>query len=238
MKNIPVVILNKDRLNPLKLLVDSLHQRGYENIIIIDNESSYEPLLEWYRTSKINVFHNTIAKTLFDTGTFYRLAMEIRHPLFSEIVRGHYVFTDSDVVPEECVPSDFIEHMIEVCDEFSIHKVGLSLRIDDLPDTESGKVFYDMEKGFWENTISHPKYTLYKAGVDTTFAVYHPNSPPLLNMNAIRMGGNYIAKHLPWYYDINNLPDDEAYYLKRLQPNRGPTHSMKVKTQLENMGRL
>lgn len=238
MKNIPIVILNKDRLNPLRMLVDALHKRNYENIIIIDNESSYQPLLDWYKTSRVKVFHNTFNETLFDTGTFYRLAMEMRYPPFVDIVRGHYVFTDSDVVPDDCVPADFIEHMIEVCNEFSVHKVGLSLRIDDLPNTESGRLFYNMEKGYWENTIPHSKYTLYRAGVDTTFALYHPNSPPLLNMNVIRMGGNYIARHLPWYYDINNLPDDEMYYLQKLKPNRGPTHSMKVKERLEDMGKL
>jgi hypothetical protein len=89
-----------------------------------------------------------------------------------------------------------------------------------------------MEKGFWEDMIPHPKYKLYRAGVDTTFAVYYPNSLPLLDMNCIRMGGSYVAKHMPWYYDINNLPDDEAYYLKNLKPKRGPTHSMMVKQTL------
>jgi hypothetical protein len=85
--------------------------------------------LEWYRESNIEVFYNNIPETLYDTGTFYRLAFEIKHKRFIDIVKNYYVFTDSDVIPEDEVPYDFIEHMIEVCSEFSIHKVGLSLRI-------------------------------------------------------------------------------------------------------------
>lgn len=232
MKDIPIVILNKDRLGPLKLLVESLHQRNYDNIIIIDNKSTYTPLLSWYNESGLNVFYNDIPNTLYDTGTFYRLAMEIKHPIFKPIVEGFYVFTDSDVVPNENAPDDFIEHMVEVCEEFKIHKVGMGLKIDDLPNTVSGNMGVRMEKSYWEKRIPHLKYELYHAGVDTTFAVYHPNTPPLLNMNVIRMGGKYVARHIPWYYDINNLPEDELHYITNLEPNKGPTYSMNIKNMM------
>jgi len=46
------------------------------------------------------------------------------------------------------------------------------------------------------------------------------------------MGGRYVARHVPWYYDIKNLPEDELYYLKNLKPNRGPTYSMQVKKSI------
>ena len=55
MKNTPIVILNRDRLYPLMDQVNVLKQKGYNNITIIDNQSTYEPLLEWYKTSGIDV---------------------------------------------------------------------------------------------------------------------------------------------------------------------------------------
>ena len=57
-KNIPIVILNRDRFHPLREQVECLQKYGYNNIIVIDNDSTYQPLLDWYKTANINVFHN------------------------------------------------------------------------------------------------------------------------------------------------------------------------------------
>ena len=231
MKNIPIVVLNKDRLHPLQLLIESLHSRGYDNITIIDNQSTYEPLLKWYEESGVHVFHNTIPETLYDTGTFYRLAVQLNHSPFNDIVKGHYVFTDSDVVPDVSVPENFIDDMIEVLTEFNVHKVGFGLKLSDLPPGPRTDQVIAMERSFWDTKIPHSKYELFNAPIDTTFAVYGPGNPPLW-AHGIRMGGDYIAQHMPWYYDIDKLPDDELYYIQNLQPNRGPTYSMQVKQQL------
>jgi len=231
MKNIPVVILNKDRLEPLKLLVKSLKSRNYNNILIIDNESTYTPLLEWYKLSGVSVFYNNIPETLYDTGTFYRLSFELNHPTFVEIVKDFYVFTDSDVVPEEDTPVDFIDDMVKLCTELKVHKIGLGLRVDNLPETSYTNGVRTIEEQYWTDKIVYNEYELYRAPIDTTFAVYYPNTKPVWG-HGFRMGGRYVARHVPWYYDIKNLPEDELYYLKNLKPNRGPTYSMQVKKSI------
>jgi len=237
MKNIPIVILNKDRFGPTKDLVDSLLKRNYNNITIIDNESTYEPLLEWYKVCGVDVFINDIPQTLYDTGTLYRLSKEIRHPKFVDIVKDYYVFTDSDTVPVEEAPEDFIDHMVALCDEFHVHKVGLGLKLDDLPDfptaTHHINGILEKEAVFWQRRIMHDDYELFHGPIDTTFAVYAPNSNALYGENTIRMGGTYQARHMPWYYDTENLPEDEAHYLKYLRAGRGPNYSMVVKNALE-----
>ena len=48
--NIPILIICRDRLECLKKLVMALEARGCKNIILIDNASTYEPLLEYYKT--------------------------------------------------------------------------------------------------------------------------------------------------------------------------------------------
>lgn len=239
MKNIPIVILNKDRFGPTKDLVESLVKRNYNNITIIDNESTYEPLLEWYKTCGVEVFINDIPATLYDTGTLYRLSMEIRHPKFVEMIKDFYVFTDSDTVPVEEAPEDFIDHMVELCAQFNAHKVGLGLKLDDLPDSPTATHYIsnilEKESVFWQRRVDHPNYELFLGAIDTTFAVYAPNSPALYGEQTIRMGGAYQARHMPWYYDTNNLPEDEAHYLKHLRAGRGPNYSMQVKSAL-NIG--
>ena len=62
MKNIPIVILNRDRLYPLIDQVNVLRQKGYNNITIIDNQSTYQPLLEWYKQDGLDVFYNDITE--------------------------------------------------------------------------------------------------------------------------------------------------------------------------------
>jgi hypothetical protein len=148
-----------------------------------------------------------------------------------DIVNNYYVFTDSDVVPETFVPDDFIDHMVEICGELNSHKIGLGLRVDNLPETTYTNSVKEIESQYWTNKVVHGEYELYQAPIDTTFAVYQPNSEPVWG-HGYRMGGNYVAKHIPWYYDINNLPKDERYYLQNLKPNRGPTYSIQVKNLL------
>lgn len=242
MKHIPIVILNKDRLDPLILLVNSLRIRGYTNILIIDNKSTYQPLLDWYAgeeaTGTIQVFHNTIHATLFDTGTFYRLAFELNVQPFCDIVKDYYVFTDSDVIPHESIPDNFIEQMVALCKQYPIHKIGLGLKIDDLPISAYTDHVINIESQYWADKVSNNEYELYKATIDTTFAIYSPNSKPIWSSNSIRMGGKFVASHMPWYYDMNNLPDDEKYYLQNLERNKGPVYSQNIKDTLTAQGVL
>lgn len=231
MKHIPIVILNKDRLDPLKMLVNELRRRNYNNIIVIDNQSTYEPLLEWYKESNLDVFYNDIQATRFDNGTFYRLAHELQHPKFASIISDYYVFTDSDVVPVDTISENFIDDMIHVLNKYCVHKVALGLKIDDLPDVATTANVVNVESQYWTDKLDDD-FELYRAPVDTTFAVYTPNSLPIWGSDSIRMGGNYVAKHIPWYYDPNNLPEDELYYVTNLSYGRGPVYSIQVKEMI------
>ena len=227
MKNIPIVIQNKDRLNSLKLVVEELHKRNYFNIIIIDNQSSYPPLLEWYNKSGLDIFYNNIPETKYDSGTFAVLsgktdyAPEINHPKFSELVKDYYVLTDSDIIPIDELPENFIEDIINLHKKYNNqkHKIGLGLKIDDLPvHLELSYKAYIAESKYWVSKIEDDQFEIYSAPIDTTFAVYAPNTVPGWGNNCFRLGGKYMAKHTPWYYDPNNLPEDEKYYLEHLQP--------------------
>lgn len=242
MKNLPIFILNKDRLEALKEVVASLHKRNYTNITIIDNKSTYEPLLEWYRNSGVDVYFNPMPKTC--NGSLHFLAFEYKVPKFYDaIMGGYYVFNDSDVVPVEECPTDFVEDMIEVCKKYDCHKVGLGLKIDDIPDCFYRKDDVQTIEGpYWKDVVNGEKMPLYSAPIDTTFAVYKPGSAPVwgspdrrnqpqgwVSGPCFRTGGNYVARHLPWYYDYNNLPEDEKYYIMNLEPGKGPCWSFRAK---------
>jgi hypothetical protein len=55
---------------------------------------------------------------------------------------------------------------------------------------------------------------VYDALIDTTFALYRPFAQGGADGPAIRTGGKYVAKHLPWYENSSNLSPETEYYLK------------------------
>jgi hypothetical protein len=122
-----------------------------------------------------------------------------------------YVVTDSDLSLANC-PKDVLDVLIE---GFSVMpqavKVGLSLEIDDLPEPMRARV-RGWELQFWSDPVND---RFIRALVDTTFALYpiHQNhADSMLTGPALRTNRPYTARHLPWYLDGANLPEEEAFY--------------------------
>lgn len=204
-KQIPIIINNRNRYTYLLRLVASLEKRGYHNIHIIDNASTYPPLLEYYKTCQ-----HTLHKLDKNAG-YLALWQTGLHKQFSHTF---YVYTDPDLeLVEEC-PDDFILYMLKVLQSnYKIQKIGLALKYDDLPDhfVHKGSVT-EWEKHFYTNKYEDG---LYVANVDTTFALYRPKAKGGshdFKMN-IRTSFPYQCRHLPWYEDSNNLPEEEQYYI-------------------------
>ena len=85
-KEIPIIINNFNRLTTLRLLTETLTACGYTNIYILDNASTYPPLLEYYKTCPFTVFHlnqNLGFKALF------------KSPLKKRFCNDYYIYTDS-----------------------------------------------------------------------------------------------------------------------------------------------
>lgn len=202
-KNIPIFINSRDRVDCLRALVACLLKKGYENIYILDNASTYPMLKEYYTSlneSPVQVIYlseNMGHRALWEAKILDRL--NIKTP---------YIYTDSDVLPMDECPEDFVLYMLKILRQNStIQKVGLSLRLDDVPVSR----FPENERQFWELEFAP---NLYYAYTDTTFALYRAGRRFYIN-EAIRIGYPYMARHLPWYYDMDNLPADEVYYMER-----------------------
>ena len=225
-KNIPIVILNRDRLYPLIDQVNVLRQKGYNNITIIDNQSTYQPLLEWYKQDGLDVFYNDITE---NSCHAFRDLVLMQHPKFIEIVSNWYVFNDSDIIPLDTVPSNFIDDLIAYAIKYNKTKVGMSIKIDDLDlSYPLNEWVYSYESSYWTNAIIDENVELYPHPIDTTFAVHAPKTLPTWSNNTLRVGEPYIAKHAPFYYNPESLPDDEKYYLTHMN-KQSSNWSSKVK---------
>ena len=202
---IPIFINNFNRLGCLQKLVDWLLEAGYRRIYILDNASTYEPLMAYYDTlgkndSGVQVVmlgSNMGYKALWDSGVLEKLNIETP-----------YVYTDSDVVPSEQCPKDVLLHLLNILRKYPfLKKVGLGLITEDITFFDSNKI-KDNEKRFY---IHEMEENVYFGAVDTTFALYRNYRHYNIYISA-RTTGKYMARHLPWYYDYQNLPEDERYY--------------------------
>ncbi|WP_418982904.1 glycosyltransferase [Alistipes sp.] len=203
-RQIPIIINNYNRLEYPRRLIDYLTARGYDNIYIIDNHSTYPPLLKWYAECPFNVIR---LKENVGYLSFNKTAV---HKMFAD---QYFVYTDPDVLPAEECPDDFLEYFYRLLQRYpEAAKVGFSLKIDDLPDHFADKKHViAWESRFWEKPVEPD---VYEADIDTTFALYRPNFPVGSGRWGMRLrtGGRYTARHLPWYIDSEHLSEEERYY--------------------------
>lgn len=207
-KQIPIIINSFNQLSYLKSLISRLSEMGYNNIHILDNASTYPPLLEFYEQTEYPVYklgENLGYKALWMSN------------IFDKFKHNYYVYTDPDVIPVEECPDDFLKYFMEIMMRFpKAQKVGFSLRINDIPDFNINKnKIIKWEKKWWERKIGEG---LYDAQIDTTFALYRPfafGEANFVELN-IRTDFPYQAAHLPWYLDPDNLPEEQRFYLDNL----------------------
>jgi predicted O-methyltransferase YrrM len=208
--NIPIFILCRDRLEPLKELVQFLERAGHERIYLVDNDSAYPPLLEYLSASPHEVVHvgkNAGSLALWEAGILRDLGINTR-----------FVLTDPDVIPIPDCPLDAIAYLGEVLDRYPDRlKAGLGLRIDDLPESYKYKnEVLAWESQFWEHALG-PR--LYDAAVATTLALYRATESSDFSP-AIRTGYPYLLRHTPWYVDEDSIASDEAFYRGRAEGDR------------------
>ena len=210
-QSIPIIIINFNQLFYLKKIVHFLLKRNMENIIIIDNLSTYPPLLEYYKTLE-GVTVEYMDKNYGHMVFFENIGLQEKYG------KGFYVVTDADIDPNPKLSKDFMRVLLDVITkEFQdVNKVGFALDIDSIPDyyLHKDKVLR-WEKKFWEN--QYPKIpSAYYAKIDTTFAIYKPLYPKFYNhidfLKGIRLAGDFTAIHGGWYVDERSPTVEQVYY--------------------------
>ncbi len=205
-KKIPIIINNYNRVTTLKQLIDDLEARGYYNIHIIDNNSTYPPLLEYYKTCEYKVHRlkqNIGFKALWKSGLWYKF------------IRGYYCYTDSDLSIDEACPDNFMEVFFKLLQKYpEVFKVGFSLKIDDLPHEYNRK----QEVIGWESRFykQEKEPNVFIAPIDTTFALYRPFARRGKRDGSdeiLRVGPPFQCRHLPWYINSEEPSLEEKYYM-------------------------
>ena len=193
--SVPVYLTVRDRVSDLRLMVEWLERAGHDRIHLIDNASTWPPLLEYLAATPHTVIRlesNVGSQAIWQAG----LAPDER-----------FVLSDPDIVPCEDCPLDLVDHLGRLMDRHGVQKVGVGLMLDDVPP--------DMPSLAWEREFYSPDRLIepgvYASPVDTTFALYERGAGFCLD--ALRTGAPYRARHPPWYH--REVDEEYRWYLDR-----------------------
>jgi len=215
-KRIPILIPVFNSVTYLKNMVSQLRRYGFEEIVVIDNASTFLPLLEYLSqgspdVSVIRLEENQGPRNMFlDTKNLFSLP-------------EYFCVTDPDLELNPSLPEDFIYELISLTEKHRVGKAGLALDISDWSKMRHEKFrigaadyqIWEWESQFWKNPVGLTSTgdEVYGAAVDTTFAVYNKRFfDPADQLKGVRVGGKYACRHLPWYKNRIVPQEEEAFY--------------------------
>lgn len=128
-----------------------------------------------------------------------------------DIMPDKFILTDPDLEINENLPPDFVNILCELIDQYECSKIGFALEVKDNEKMYNDYNYFDNKSiwqwettHFWDEThrLKHPKYALYRGGIDTTFGLVcktrlHSGND-FIN---IRVAGDFTCRHLPFYVD-------------------------------------
>jgi hypothetical protein len=210
-EGIPLIINNYNRLQILQEQLDWLYTlEGISGILIVDNDSNYEPLLKFYESLR---GHQRVQVVYLEHNSWRKGAAE----LTTQLLKKHpfVIVTDPDLLPYPNTPTDLVARLKAVAEQYpKYNHVGTSLEINDLPDHNPLKdnIFHHESK-YWKNPLPGDP-TVFEAPIDTTFAIYKKGSVIEQLEPALRLNRPYTLKHVDWYQDPNVRTPEYNHYMQ------------------------
>jgi len=245
MDRFPVFIITYNLLSTTKNLVkDILRMNGQP--FIVDNNSTYPPLLEWYSSLKNNDDIHVIRFPVnYGPQVVYDYLYDLRKTykkLTGKPLPKEFIVTDCDLdlsqVPDDGL--DVLYRLYAYCKRQGLIylKIGFGLRIDDLPKKPYLNRTRNWEKQFFTKKVKYDGIDVNPdAAIDTTLHLFisdvflhPPKGVPISRYGpAIRTYAPYMARHIPWYWTEETLDEESKYYLKHVNTNLPIAHSADLK---------
>ena len=184
-------------------IVRQLDEIGMRNVCLVDNHSTSGAMAEFLQGIQAKV-------SVIRTGQNKGPRQIIECPEYYDLLPDLFCITDPDLEFNAGLPEDFLANLIRLTNELKLGKAGFALRIDDAHLMHDRKFKINLntyhatewESQYWETCLGTLRdgSPVYKAAIDTTFAVYNKKFfTPDSFFGAVRVGGRYACRHLPWY---------------------------------------
>jgi hypothetical protein len=209
---IPAFVIFRDRRSYAGYCLDALLAAGLDPVVV-DHGSTWRPADEWLH--HLEACHVRVIprgpghhpRSLWEDDEFLELCGT-----------GRYVVTDCDVVPADGCPPDWPEHLDKILDGYpGFSKIGLGLRTGNIPAHYARRDHViAWEQQYWQHEIEPG---VYSAPVDTTLALYQPLGDwPRFTLSGLRTGPPYVADHLAWHENLDDLSPELAWYHEHAEP--------------------
>ena len=219
-EDVPIIIPTFNTPTYLKSMIDQLEERGWTNIIIGDNGSTYGPMIDL-----LDELSSTYHVVLWGKNMGPRIYTEDKD-ICSRMPK-YFVVTDPDLLFNKKMPASAINKMRRIVDMYGISKAGLAIEIDD-PE-ERDRFFNARQVDLWERNYWTRQVTklpevddLYAAPVDTTFCLYNRDQflseiddvagKMTCNTSAIRIAGRFTCRHMGWWAEQPLTKDEHEFY--------------------------
>jgi hypothetical protein len=224
-KSIPFYVVAFNRINGLKKVHDFVTRSSIPlELIVLDMGSTWEPFIKFRDSLGVQVFkfpYGMGPRDLWVTGELSRLGS------------GGFFLADGDIDYSE-VSDKAAEKMVNVSQKYPwFPKVGLALKISDLPNDFEGKRISDWAKGDWQVCWNNDTYL---TGLDTTTAYYPRRDTTFHYRPALRIAGDCQAIHYPWYERPENYDEEAKFYtslasakISSAQASLLPNRNFKIK---------
>jgi FkbM family methyltransferase len=228
--DIPIIIICYNNYLYVKntlLQILKINKDYYKNIIIVNNNSTCINTKNFLNTTDVNVINN-----VSNNGPWIS---EYNNKNIYDILPNKFILTDPDLELNENIPNNFIEILSNLSDKYNTCRIGFALNITDFNlfykdhNYTNNLSIYDCEKNFWKNKIDDENYELYLSDIDTTFCLINKN---YTHGKSIRVAGNFIAKHLPWYID-NKIYNKYDNYINSINTTNISTISKIIRSYTE-----
>lgn len=201
---IPLFIINYNRLTTLRGMIEFFSKEPRVEIIVVDNNSTYPPLLEYYEKQEIKIIH-------MDKNYGYLVVWE--QGLLND-VNTKYIISDSDLILDN-IPLDWLDKLSQGLEKFTqVAKAGFSLDIFNIPhENPLNTQIIQHESQFW---TTHADAYFFFASIDTTFALYREDQR-VHTLSAIRSNKPYMVIHEPWQKTPSSITEEDKYYYQHIQ---------------------
>ena len=210
---VPVFIISYNQPFYLRNMVAQLMrlQVRPSEIIVLDNASTNPKLIDYLGELKETGVSVVRLERNFGPHEIFAPEAGIDWP---EV----FALTDPDLAFNPSMPTTFREDLLAVACSCRFWKCGLALSLTDADQFLEGAYVGGMSIADWESQFWRQKVQaqgelgallaragaeVFLAEVDTTFAVYRRDFPKASFLQAVRVSGNYSARHLPWYRPRN-----------------------------------
>lgn len=226
-KDIPLIIGNFNQLTYLRNLINWWKWYYPENpVVIIDNGSTYEPLLDY-----CHEIDEIVASVHFYNENDF---VNNLNDLISRSQSEYFIICDPDISPAPNTPPNFLEIFKHAIDHYSFHHAGFDLITEDIPDWNKKKGWIQgdeeaLKRGKHTQVINYDgqEYAGVICPIDTTFALYKRDNggwaaPQTAEnwTNSLRL---FRAHHLTWYIHPDHVNDEMRHYFatcKKFEPGQ------------------